>query len=143
LEEKRHLLKEVSRSTFLNAVARDCAVAVNESSAKKKRWWSSITSSINDNSNEVERLVSNVLRGHIVALIGDAALTEDEINAKEIDALQHLTEEERESVKLNALSSSEGKSEKAAGTQEKHREDVVYVTDSEGKKIAKKSVFVI
>ena len=88
---------------------------------------------------DTENILSTVLANEVNALIGDAALSEDEKHAKELEALQQSSGDDGESAaieKLSALSEN-------GGLDEASEQKVVWAVDANGKKVGKKSVFVI
>ena len=131
LEEKRKLLKSITSEEFVSKLVENCtAVEVGQSSS-----WG-LKSKKEDRN---ERLRSSLL-SDLASLIGDAGLTEDEKNAREMEELrlkQGSQAEEDDDVAIARLSAS---SPKRSGELVGSREQLVEGPD--GKKTIKKSVLI-
>lgn len=142
LEEKRLLLKTITTESFQSTLADHCAAKIlgqdstKDASSSSSWGWSSKNASStisSNNSQYIKAALYTVLAHGLNTLVGDAALSEDEKNAKDLQELQDDT-------KLKALSeSSESQEDEDPATTTKEE----WVEDANGKKIVKKSVFVI
>jgi len=141
LEEKRLLLKTITTQSFQSTLADHCATKLTSPDSKdasSSSWgWSGCKSASisSNNRQDIKAALYTVLAHDLNALVGDAALSEDEKTAKDLQELQD------DDAKLKALSES-SESQKVV-EQDANPTKEVWVEDADGKKIVKKSVFVI
>lgn len=129
MEEKRKLLKSVTSEAFLAKMAEN--IRAGGGSNNESRTWG--RKSVGSTSSSAEAIVG-VVSKDLQSLIGDAALSEDEKHAKELEELRSKgieQDEEAAIAKLKALSERPASAEPAEE----------WVVDADGKKTVKKSVF--
>ena len=144
LTENRQILKTIISEEYLSTIAKKCETALiaNKTPMGGSGWFGTSASTSGQRSHaDTERVISQVLSKEFNNLIGNAALSDDEKDAKEIDDLQHSSSGgDSESAAIEKLSTLSENS----GSQEQPVEELEWVVDANGKKIAsKKSVFVI
>lgn len=143
LTKNRQLLRTMTSEEYLSTIAKKCdaALTANETPMSRSGWFGIASKTGPQSQTNTERVISRVLSNEVNTLVGDAALSDDEKDAKEIDELQHSSSggdsESAAIEKLRTLSEN-------SGSQEQPVQELEWVVDANGKKIAsKKSVFVI
>lgn len=146
LVEKRALLKTITSEAFFSGMSKKCDSALNTTAlSKKSRTWIGNVSKTRSSHTaaSTESLLATVISNEMKASVGDAALSEDEISAREIEALQNSAVDgvgDRESVTIGKLSAL---SERDALDEALDQQALEWTVDANGKKVAKKSVFVL
>lgn len=127
LEKRRKLLKSITSEEFLSQMAENCATTAgsNASSGILGRKPGSLRFRDKD-------AIVAVLSKDLGSLIGDSSLTEDEKQARQLEALRVQGKDQDVAIieKLSALSQS---------SEEEDTEQ--WVVDADGKTTVKKSVF--
>ena len=143
VDEKRQLLRSIASDEFLNQLANQCAeeLATRNSGAKWLRLvGSGGSTSSNSNSTTTVSIIHNVLRQNLSTIMGDVALTEDEINAKQ---LLQLTAVPGEQVPSSDDFIQKHAQEQLTSNSNDNKETLWAPGTSNGSKSNKKSVFVI
>ena len=138
LEENRQLLKTIISEEYISTMAKKCDSALTSrgSNSSGGSWFQSASASSRNHA-DTESILTTIIRETNRALIGDAALSADEKDAKELEELQHTGDNEAAAIeKLSVVSDN-------SESQEQSEQKLEWVVDENGNKVAKKSIFVI
>lgn len=143
-EEKRQVLTAIASDEFLQQLAYQCAVQVEETGPSSSTYWTwggGGSSSHTNTSSQVASTLHAILRRNLSAIIGDVALTDDQKNTQQLLQLTVTGQQQQLPIVDDAI---QKLAQEQSASKDNHNKESSWVPESPaGVKSKKKSVFVI